>query len=178
MVRLNALVARQRRELDRMRSRAAARSVVDLARGMLMERLGCTAAEAQRQLARLTADSGISAIELAAQITRAEPPGQPPEPGMDHVSLAGAAIETAASGNAVAGALLGEALGGLGAVAVAIWLAEPDGGLALAGEAGFGGHEASRWRRLHPDMRSLPQQVARDGVAAWWPAGPPAGDER
>jgi PAS domain-containing protein len=178
LVRLNALVTRQRRELDTLRSRAAGRSVVDLARGMLMERLGCTPAEAQRQLARLAAESGISATELAAQITRTEPLGLPPDPGLHQVSLAGAAIETAASGNAVAGALLGEALAGLGAVAVAIWLTEPDGGLALVGEAGFGSHEASRWRRLHPDMPSLPQQVARDGLETWWPAGPPAGDTR
>jgi PAS domain-containing protein len=178
LVRLNALVARQRRELDTLRHQAAARSVVDLARGILMERLGCTPAEAQRQLARLAAESGSSAIELATQITRAQPPGQPPEPAMHQVSLAGAAMETAASGNAVAAALLGEALSGLGAVAVAIWLTEPDGGLALVGEAGFGNHEASRWRRLHPEMPSLPQQVARDGLEAWWPAGPPAGDTR
>jgi PAS domain-containing protein len=178
LVRLNALVTRQRQELDTLRSRAAARSVVDLARGMLMERLGCTPAEAQGQLARLAGESGISATELAGQITRAQPPGLPPEPGMHRVSLAGAAVETAASGNTVAAALLGEALGSLGAVAVAIWLTEPDGGLALLGEAGFGSHEASRWRRLHPDMASLPQQVARDGQDAWWPDGPPAGDTR
>src|SRR5215471_19944548 len=50
LVRLNALVERQRRELDELRSAAAARSVVDLARGMLMEQLGCTPAEAQRRL--------------------------------------------------------------------------------------------------------------------------------
>jgi len=178
LVRLNALVARQRRELDAMRAAAAARSVADLARGMLMERLGCTPAEAQRQLTRLAAESGIGATELAAQITRAEPLGQPPEPGMHQVSLAGATIESAASGGAVAAALLGEALAGLGAVAVAIWLTEPDGGLALIGEAGFGSHEAGRWRRLHPDMPSLPRQVAQDGLEAWWPAGPPPGDER
>jgi PAS domain-containing protein len=178
LVRLNALVTRQRRELDQMRAVAAGRSVVDLARGMLMEQLGCTPAEAQRQLTRLARESGIGVTELAAQITRAQPPGQPPEPGMHQVSLAGAVIETAASGNAVAGALLSEALAGLGAAAVAIWLTEPDGGMALAGEAGFGNHEASRWRRLHPEMRSLPQQVARDGIEAWWPAGPPAGDDR
>ena len=96
LVRLNALVARQRRELDAMRADAAARSVADLARGMLMERLGCTPAEAQRQLTRLAAESGISATELAVQITRAEPPGQPPEPGVHQASLAGATIETAA----------------------------------------------------------------------------------
>src|SRR5262249_56937480 len=129
VARLNALVARQRQELDNLRSRAAARSVVDLARGMLMEQLGCTPAEAQRQLVRLAAESGITATELAAQITHIDPPGEPPDPGMPRVSLARAAIETAASGNAVARALLGEALGSLGAVAVASWLAEPDGGL-------------------------------------------------
>jgi serine phosphatase RsbU (regulator of sigma subunit)/PAS domain-containing protein len=178
MVRLNALVERQRRELDKLRSAAAARSVVDLARGMLMEQLGCTPAEAQRQLVRLAAESGIATTELAAQITHQNPPGEPSDSGMPQVSLARAAIETAASGNTVASALLGEALGGLGAVAVAIWLTEPDGGLELVGEAGFGGHEASRWRRLHPDMPSLPQQVARDGLETWWPAGPPPGDER
>jgi PAS domain-containing protein len=178
IARLNALVARQRRELDKLRSAAAARSVVDLARGMLMEQLGCTPAEAQRQLARLAAESGVTTTELAAQITHQDPPGGPAGPGMPSVSLARAAIETAASGNAVASALLGEALGGLGAVAVAIWLTEPDGGLKLAGEAGFGSHEASRWRRLHPDMPSLPRQVARDGLETWWPAGPPPGDER
>jgi PAS domain-containing protein len=178
VVRLNALVARQRRELDRLRSQAAGRSIVDLARGMLMEQLGCTPAEAQRQLVRLGRESGISATELAAQITRQKPPGQEPEPGAHQVSLAGAAVETAASGSAVASALLSEALAPLGAAAVAIWLAEPDGGMALIGEAGFGNHEASRWRRLHPDMSSLPQQVARDGLETWWPAGPPAGDDR
>jgi PAS domain-containing protein len=178
MVRLTALVERQRRELDELRSAAAARSVVDLARGMLMEQLGCTPAEAQRQLVRLAAESSIATTELAAQITHQDPPGEPPEAGMPHVSLARAAIETAASGNAVASALLGEALGSLGAVAVAIWLTEPDGGLELVGEAGFGSHEASRWRRLHPDMPSLPQQVARDGLETWWPGGPPPGDER
>src|SRR5215468_10937673 len=178
VARLNALVARQRQELDNLRSRAAARSIVNLARGMLMEQLGCTPAEAQRQLARLARDSGMSATELAAQITRQEPPGQSAEPGTHQVSLAGAAAETAASGGAVASALLGEALAPLGAAAVAIWLTEPDGGMALIGEAGFGNHEASRWRRLHPELRSLPQQVARDGLEMWWPAGPPAGDDR
>src|SRR5262249_48271991 len=104
--------------------------------------------------------------------------GKPAGPGPPQVGLAGAAAETAASGSAVASALLGEALAPLGAAAVAIWLTEPDGGMALIGEAGFGNHEASRWRRLHPDMHSLPQQVARDGLETWWPKGPPACDDR
>ena len=178
LVRLNALVERLRQELDELRSAASARSVVDLARGMLMEQLGCTPAEAQRQLVHLAAESGITTTEFAAQVTRTDPPGEPLQTGMPQLSLARAVIETAASGNAVARALLGEALGSLGAVAVAIWLTEPDGGLELVGEAGFGSHEASRWRRLHPDMPSLPRQVAHDGLEIWWPAGPPPGDQR
>jgi len=178
LVRLNALVERLRQELDELRSAASARSVVDLARGMLMEQLGCTPAEAQRQLVHLAAESGITTTEFAAQVTRTDPPGEPLQTGMPQLSLARAVIETAASGNAVARALLGEALGSLGAVAVAIWLTEPDGGLELVGEAGFGTHEASRWRRLHPDMPSLPRQVAHDGLEIWWPAGPPPGDQR
>src|SRR5450759_4796579 len=123
--RLSALIARQRRELDRMQSAAAARSVADLARGMLMERLGCSAAEAQEQLAHLSAESGTSVPELAAQV-------------------AGQAL------------LAGQA--------------------PLAGEAGFGAREASRWRRIHPDMCSLAQRAARDDVEFWWPAGRPEGD--
>ena len=178
VARLSALVARQRQDLDSLRAQAAARSVTDLARGVLMEQLGCTPAEAARQLTRLAAESGTCVTELAAQITRLEAPGEPPEPGLHRVSLAGAAAEAAPTGDAVAGALLDEALAPLGAAAVAIWLTEPDGGMELAGQSGFGGHDAARWRRLHPGMRSMPQQVARDGIEAWWPAGPPAGDDR
>jgi len=51
--------------------------VVDLARGMLMEQLGCTPAEAQRQLVHLAAESGITTTEFAAQVTRTDPPGEP-----------------------------------------------------------------------------------------------------
>jgi serine phosphatase RsbU (regulator of sigma subunit) len=177
VARLTALVARQRRELAGMRSEAAARSVVDLARGILMEQLGCTPAEAQRQLARLAAESGTGVLELAAQITRQEPPDVPPEPGLHKVSVAGAVIEAAREGDALAGAMLEEVLAPLGAAAVAVWLTEPDGGLELVGQAGFGHREASRWRRIHPEMRALPLQVARDGAEIWWPSGPPAGED-
>ena len=76
VARLKALIARQRRELDRMRSQAAARSVVDLATGMLMEQLHCSPAEARRQLARLARESGDSVAELAAQITRPAAAGE------------------------------------------------------------------------------------------------------
>jgi PAS domain-containing protein len=78
--RLTSLVERQRRELDRLRAQAAARSVVDIAQGMLMERLGCTPAEAAGQLARLARESGTPLTELAADVTGqhlARGPGTP-----------------------------------------------------------------------------------------------------
>ena len=68
-VKLTDLVGWQRRELDRLRSEAAARSVTDVATGMLMERLSCSAAEARQQLDRLSSASGINTADLAAEIT-------------------------------------------------------------------------------------------------------------
>jgi PAS domain-containing protein len=180
VARLQALIARQRRELDRMRSAAAARSVIDVATGVLMEQLRCPPATARRQLSRLAAESGDTVAELAARITSQAPPGEPAEdgPARSRLGLAWAAATAAPDGAAVAAAVLDEALAPAGAVAVALWLTEPDGGLELAGQAGFGEREASRWRRVHPDMPSLPGQVARDGAEVWWPAGPPEGDGR
>ena len=46
--------------------------MIDLARGILMERLGCSPAEAQAQLEHLSAESGTSLDELAGQITGAD----------------------------------------------------------------------------------------------------------
>ena len=76
--RLSGLITRQRRDLDWMQSEAAARSVVDLARGMLMERLSCSAAEARAQLSHLSAESGMGVPELAAQIASQVPPAGRP----------------------------------------------------------------------------------------------------
>jgi serine phosphatase RsbU (regulator of sigma subunit)/PAS domain-containing protein len=182
-VRLSALIARQRRELDRLQADAAVRSVVDLARGMLMERLGCSPAEAQAQLEHLSAESGTSLAELAAQITGqltapalldAGEPASPP-PDALRIALAGAAMETARDGDSLASAVLEEALAPAGAAALALWLTEPDGGLELAGQAGFQAQDASRWRRIHPDMDTPAQRAASQGVPTWWPAGRPAG---
>jgi serine phosphatase RsbU (regulator of sigma subunit)/PAS domain-containing protein len=180
--RLRALIARQRQELDALRSQAAARSVIDVATGMLMEQLHCSPAEARRQLDRLAGESGDTVAGLAAQIAGRPSPGgagaAAPEPSGPELSLAWAAAVAAPDGSAVAEALLDEVLAPAGAVAVALWLIEPDGGLELAGQAGFGEREASRWRRIHPDMRALPLEIARDEVETWWPAGPPDGDDR
>jgi hypothetical protein len=68
MRRLISIVDHQRRELDRIRAAAAGESVVAMARGALMERLGLSAAEAASQLAELSAATGIPSAEMAAAV--------------------------------------------------------------------------------------------------------------
>ena len=58
MLRLIAIVDHQRRELDRIRATAASGSIVAMARGALMERLGLSSAEAAGQLAELSSATG------------------------------------------------------------------------------------------------------------------------
>src|ERR1700733_9910304 len=147
-----------------MQSGAAGRSVVDLARGMLMERLRCSPAEAQAQLVHLSTESGTSLAELAGQITGQQSAaavfGEPsvadaPDrtlPSTHRVALAGAAAEAAHDGGGVAAAVLEEALAPAGAIAVALWLAEPDGGLELAGQAGVSARDARRRGGPHPGL--------------------------
>src|SRR5262245_32534580 len=175
--RLTALVARQRHELERLRAQAASRSLIDLARGVLMEQLGCSPDDAQRQLERLSQETDISLSELASQITSQPLPGDEPDSGWHNLSLARGAVEGAPDLNAVATAMHEEALAGLGATAVAMWRAEPDGGMRLIGQAGLRKSEASRWRHIHPDMRTLQQEVSYAAADSWWPGGLPAEDE-
>ncbi|MFI5762384.1 SpoIIE family protein phosphatase [Streptomyces sp. NPDC051563] len=61
-------------------------------------------------------------------------------------------LAVTADTQAVAESLLTNALSPLGAVAVAVWTAEPDGSLALAGHAGFPPREAVRWRHVPPGV--------------------------
>src|SRR5437016_9934955 len=72
MLRLIAVIDHQRRELDRVRASVAQESVVAMARGALMERLGLSSAEAAAQLAELSEATAIPLAEMAAAVL-AEP---------------------------------------------------------------------------------------------------------
>lgn len=180
MPRLAAVVERQRHELAVARAEAKAAAVVAMARGVLMERHRCSAAEAAGQLADMAAAAGLPVAEMAAAVLRQEPPSQPeslPAPARlepeDPVALA--AAERASDGAEFAEALAGQ-LARFGAAAAAVWLLEADGALEMLGQTGLRGIESSRWRRLPPQFDSLPQRVVITGEELWWPAGPPAGD--
>jgi len=186
VTRLIAVIERQRRELDRIRAAAADQSVIAMARGALMERLGLSPAEAAGQLTDLSAATGTSLGEMAAAVLAQDEPGRAADgegsrgAGQRNGSAPGpsslraeAAAELAADGAELAGALAAQLLGPLGAAAVALWLLEADGTLALLGETGLSSAEASRWRRVPPQPDFPAQRVAHGGPDLWWPAGPP-----
>ncbi|WP_250289792.1 ANTAR domain-containing protein, partial [Frankia sp. CiP1_Cm_nod1] len=68
VARLTALIVRQQSELEAVRAQAATEALVDLAIGVLTERLRCSPGEAARQLTHLAARSGMPLAELAADV--------------------------------------------------------------------------------------------------------------
>jgi serine phosphatase RsbU (regulator of sigma subunit)/PAS domain-containing protein len=193
VLRLTTVIDRQRRELDRLRAAAAADSVIAMARGALMERLGLSFAEAADQLAELSAATGTPPAEMAAavlssggsaeaaglnggRLAEAAEAGPAPARRASRVRsvMFEAAAELAADGAELAATLAGQVTP-LGAAAVVLWLLEADGALALLGEVGLSGAEASRWRRVPPQLDCPAQRVAQGAADLWWPAGRPEG---
>jgi serine phosphatase RsbU (regulator of sigma subunit) len=181
--RLAAVVERQRHELAAARAQAAVAAVVAMARGVLMERHQCSAAEAAGQLADMAAAAGLPLAEMAAAVLRQDPP--PPEPAQEpppgrrlepHDPVTAARSERARDGMELVGALAGQLRPPFGVAAAAVWLLESDASLEMLGHAGLGGTEASRWRRLPPQFDCPQQRVAAAGRALWLHAGSPAGD--
>jgi len=174
---LAAVVERQRRELALAHAEADLASVVAMARGVLMERHGWSAAEAARQLSDMAAAAGLPPHEMAAAVLSQEPPQEPEParlPAVDLVALA--AAERAIDGAELVGVLAGQLKERLGAAAAAVWTIDADGALELLGAEGLGGIESSRWRRLPPQFDCAEQRVATTGEDLWWPAGPPPAD--
>jgi serine phosphatase RsbU (regulator of sigma subunit) len=203
VLRLIAVIDRQRDALDRMRAEAAGQSIVAMARGALMERLGLSSTEAASQLAELSVATGIPLAEMAAAVLSPKSPGEAardadasavsggdtdvdaPGSGASSPARNGAsrsrllmieaAAELAADGAELVGSLAEQVLGPLGAAAVVLWLLEADGALTLLGEAGLSGGEASRWRHIPPQLDCAAQRVACGSADLWWPAGRPGG---
>ncbi|APU38747.1 MULTISPECIES: SpoIIE family protein phosphatase [unclassified Streptomyces] len=183
--RLVATVERLRREVLEAQAAADGRALVELAKGILIGQLNCTPAAAARQLDVLCRESGTSRLELAADIVNQAARDHVSEVAAAFVESAGSAdgpadpaehstvsvrLRTAESGmlaaasdtQAVAESLLTNALRPLGAVAVAVWTAVPDGSLALAGHAGFPPREAVRWRHVPPGVSTVAGLALRE----------------
>ncbi|MFE2010338.1 SpoIIE family protein phosphatase [Streptomyces sp. NPDC059491] len=193
--RLAATVERLRGEVRAAHAAAEGRALVELAKGVLVERLGCGPAQAAAQLAALADQAGLSQLELAADIinqaardqvadvadafvrTAVGEPGGPADGAS--VALRLRTAESAALGagdtQAVAESLLAHALEPLGAVAVAIWTTGPDGSLTLRGHAGFGADEAARWHYVPPGVATAARQALTGRKTVWYPGPADAG---
>jgi serine phosphatase RsbU (regulator of sigma subunit) len=171
LLRLAALVDRQRQEMDRLRAGVNAQTIIATATGVLMERLGCSAADAMTQLTRLAEATGVPAAEMAATVVATEPPPEPVTvgPGVSAIGAAG----TAADGAEFA-ATLARQVAPRGPDTVAIWLLGADGALELLGESGLSGADAARWRYLPAQLDCLAQRVAHGAGDQWWAGGRPA----
>lgn len=193
--RLAATVERLRGEVRAAHAAAEGRALIELAKGVLVERLGCGPAQAARQLAALSDQAGLSRLELAADIINeaardrvAEVADEFVRTVIDEPDTAGPAasvavrLRTAESAalsaddtQAVADTLLAHALEPLGAVAVAIWTTGADGSLSLRGHAGFGPDEAARWHYVPPGVTTAARQALTGRRTVWYPSLSAAG---
>lgn len=183
--RLVATVKRLRAEVSAAHAEADGRALIELAKGVMIERLGCGPAQAARQLTELAGQAGVSPLELAADIVNEaahdhlaqvaddfvrQVSGSPErEEARDRGSSVAVRLRTAecaalAAGDAqaVAESLLQHALAPLGATAVAVWSAGPDASLTLCGHAGFAAGEAERWRYVPPGVATVARRALTD----------------
>ncbi|MFD0004981.1 SpoIIE family protein phosphatase [Streptomyces sp. NPDC127178] len=187
--RLAATVERLRREVRAAQAEADGRALIELAKGILVERLRCGPAQAARQLAELTEQAGMTPLEFAVEVINqasrdrlsevtsvflattaggAEVTG-PPRSDSSAVRLRAAESGALAArdAQAVADSLMEHALRPLGAEAVAIWALGGDGSLTLAGSAGFSLAEAGRWRYVPPGVATVARRGLGERTGQW-----------
>ncbi|MGW4600106.1 SpoIIE family protein phosphatase [Streptomyces sp. NPDC004457] len=186
--RLAATVERLRHEVRTAQAEAEGRALIELAKGILVERLGCGPAQAARQLAELTEQAQVTPLEFAvdvinqaardrvAEVTEAflsaaaDPSGPVEGSAAVRLRAAESGVLAAHDTQAMADSLLDHALRPLGAVAVAIWSAGSDGSLTLAGSAGFPPGEAARWHYVPPDVATVARRGLTEPDGQWLPS--------
>lgn len=187
--RLAATVDRLRREVRAAQAEADGRALIELAKGILVERLGCGPAQAARQLAELTEQAGVTPLEFAVEVINQASRDRVSEVTSAFLAATAARsdaeasaegtssavrLRTAESGalaaddtQAVADSLLEHALTPLGAEAVAIWGLGADGSLSLAGSAGFSTAEAGRWWHVPPGVTTVARRGLTEEGGEW-----------
>ncbi|NUT94080.1 MAG: SpoIIE family protein phosphatase [Saccharothrix sp.] len=189
--RLAATVERLRREIQEANAAADGRALVELAKGVLVERLRCGPAQAARQLETLAEQASVTPLELAADLVNqaaqdrvTEAVGEFLVRTTDKLSAvrqgttdklsavvrlrtAESAVLAGGDTQRVAESVLAHAAGPLGATAVAIWSAATDSSLTLAGFAGIGAAEASRWRYVPPGVATPARRALIEREPVW-----------
>ncbi|MEU5760179.1 SpoIIE family protein phosphatase [Nocardia sp. NPDC047648] len=182
VTRLAATVERLRAEIQRAQATADGRALIEMAKGVLVERLRCGPAAAARQLDALAEQAGVTSLEVAVDLVN--------QAAQDKVSAvvdefllrtataekssAAVRLRTAESGLLAAGdtqrvaqSVLEHAVAPLGATAVAIWSAGLDASLSLAGFAGIDLPEAERWRYVPPGVVTPARLALVERRAQW-----------
>ncbi|MDA0637334.1 SpoIIE family protein phosphatase [Nonomuraea sp. MCN248] len=184
--RLAATIERLRAEVRQAQLAAEGRALIEVAKGILIERLRCSVADAAQQLAHLAEQAGVTQLELAADIinqaaqdrisetaraflaaTQAEEPSREAADLSVRLRSAESGALRAGDSQAVAESLLEHALTPLGASAVAIWEANPDASLTLAGYAGLSDEEARRWRYVPPGVETPARRALVNRQSVW-----------
>ncbi|SDL29483.1 SpoIIE family protein phosphatase [Nonomuraea jiangxiensis] len=177
--RLAATIDRLTRQIQEAQRAAEGRALIEVAKGILIERLQCGLAGAAKQLELLAEQAGVTQLELAADIINQAAQdriseathefleaarSRPDQRGTSGMAVrlrsAENGVVAATDAQAVAESLLEHALAPLGATAVAVWAVGSDSSLSLAGYAGFNPAEAERWRYVPPGV----QTPARDAL--------------
>ncbi|MBN6040555.1 SpoIIE family protein phosphatase [Amycolatopsis sp. 195334CR] len=181
LTRLAATVERLRAEVREAHAGTEGRALVELAKGILVERLHCGPSQAARQLAELAEQAGVPQLELAADIINqaardklGEAADELLDAAVDPGPSAAVRLRSAESGvsaasdaQAVAESLLAHALAPLGATAVAIWAAGADASLSLAGFAGLTAEEGGRWRYVPPGITTPARRALTERRLVW-----------
>lgn len=170
---------------------------MERAKGVLIERLGCSPVRAAEHLNQLAQRAGLPLLEIAAEVAGggataldddlagppADDPGteHPVDPAIRHgvageiaglrLRMAEAAATLAPDGTALADAVFTDALATVGAVAVALWVLRPEGTLRLVGQHGLAAWDVARWRSLPPDMATPGRWALAESRPVWRPTG-------
>ncbi|MFJ9963215.1 SpoIIE family protein phosphatase [Streptomyces avermitilis] len=190
--RLATTVERLRREVWAAQAAADGRALLELAKGILIERLGFGPTEAARHLTALAERAGVPPLELAVDVINqaardrlseiatelvADSAALPERADARHRSSTAVRLRAAESGalaaddaQSVADSLLQHALAPLGASAVAVWAARADGSLTLAGSAGFSRAESARWCYIPPGVATVARQALTERGTQWFPS--------
>ena len=185
--RLAATIDRLRKEIQDAQLAAEGRALIELAKGILVERLHCGPTQAARQLAALAEQAGTLAAGAGRRHHQPDGPGPPQRrrprlPGTGRRrcprrrrSVGGGSAAHRRKRRAgrrrqpgVAESLLEHALAPLGATAVAVWAAGPDASLTLAGYAGFSAEEARRWRYVPPGVATPARRALVERRIVWF----------
>ncbi|MCC8246846.1 SpoIIE family protein phosphatase [Saccharothrix luteola] len=188
------LVARQRDEIDRLRSAARRQAVIEQAKGVLAERLSCRPDEAFEDMLRLAQATGSDLAVIAAGVLGVPPP--PPAPGLPPATGDGVydssryprqvdipqpspappsertpqPVALAAIGTAVDPEELAELVREhVGCDGVLVYLLEPDGGPRLEAAANVPAKVRLEWERVPLRLSTGVLASVRTGLPQWLP---------